>query len=105
MTQPLMTATQRLQEPLWQWLNAVPAGRVITYGQLARLAGYPQQARLVGRMLADLPPDTRLPWHRVVNAQGRITHPDAARQVTRLSDEDIHVTQGRVSLRHYQWQP
>lgn len=47
----------------------VPAGRVVTYGQIARLAGMPGYARRVGRSLASAP--AGVPCHRVVNAQGR----------------------------------
>ena len=50
----------------------IPPGRVASYGQVAALAGIPRHARQVGRTLSQLPPDTRLPWHRVVNASLRI---------------------------------
>ena len=51
----------------------IPPGCVATYGQIAALAGMPSHARYVGRTLRDLPNDTRLPWHRVVNASLRIS--------------------------------
>lgn len=53
----------------------IPAGRVATYGQLARLAGRPRAARLVGKVLHGLTSDEaeRVPWHRVINAQGGIS--------------------------------
>lgn len=54
-------------------LYYVPSGRVITYGQLAKLAGFPNHSRHVGKVLAKLPKDTQLPWYRVVNAQGKIS--------------------------------
>ena len=44
-----------------------------TYGQVAALAGFPGQARLVGYALAALPSTASAPWHRVVNARGRIS--------------------------------
>ena len=50
-----------------------PSGRVITYGQLATLAGFPNHSRHVGKVLSKLPKDTQLPWYRVVNAQGKIS--------------------------------
>ncbi|GGP22886.1 MGMT family protein [Silvimonas iriomotensis] len=50
----------------------IPPGRVATYGQIARLAGFPRNARMVGRALAQS--GTDVPWHRVVNHQGAISH-------------------------------
>lgn len=91
--------------PVLQVVSAIPSGRVATYGQVAALAGMPQQSRLVGRILALLPAGTRLPWHRVINSQGRISNPDAARQQDRLESEGIALVNGRVSLKHYQWIP
>ena len=61
----------------WQRIYAVvrriPSGRVATYGQVARAAGLPRQARQVGYALHALPDDHDVPWHRVINAQGRIS--------------------------------
>lgn len=51
----------------------IPVGCVATYGQVAALAGLPRRWRLVGRALKVLPEDSAIPWHRVVNAQGRIS--------------------------------
>ena len=63
----------------------------------------PSHSRLVGRILSGLPDDTRLPWHRVVNARGRITNPGRVRQEQRLADEGITLVNGRVSLATYGW--
>ncbi|WP_348983722.1 MGMT family protein [Microbulbifer sp. CAU 1566] len=86
-------------------LAQVPSGRVVTYGGLAELAGLPRAARLVGQTLRKLPKDTRLPWHRVLNAQGRISLPEpgAQRQIRRLESEGIVLIKGRVDLVHYRW--
>ena len=61
-----------LYEQIYETVKRVPAGRVATYGQIARVAGIGQQARLVGYALRNLPEGSRVPWHRVINAQGRI---------------------------------
>lgn len=86
-------------------LAQVPSGRVVTYGELASLAGLPRAARLVGQTLRKLPKDTRLPWHRVINAQGKISLPEPAaqRQLERLRDEGVTPVNGRVDLSHYGW--
>lgn len=88
-------------------LAAVPRGRVITYGDLAEMAGYPRAARLAGQALRKLPRGTKLPWHRVINAQGRISLPEpgAQRQREKLENEGIILVKGRVDMRKYRWRP
>lgn len=89
----------------------IPSGQVATYGQIAQLAGLPRQARLVGYALSALAVRNRLPWHRVINAQGRISERGdggaaALAQRRRLEREGIRFsTAGVVALAQYQWQP
>lgn len=92
---------------IWLALAQVPSGRVVTYGDLAALAGAPRAARLVGHTLRKLPRDSRLPWHRVINAQGRISlpQPAAQRQIALLESEGVTLLNGRVDLKKYRWQP
>lgn len=97
--------TSQVEHRVWQVVREIPPGRVATYGQVAKLAGIPSHARLVGRILSHLPAATALPWHRVINAAGKITHPGAERQLDRLAAEGVIPVSGRVSLRQYQWQP
>ena len=51
----------------------IPAGRVMTYGQLALLAGHPSAARQAGYVLNSLADGSDLPWQRVINAQGKVS--------------------------------
>lgn len=94
---------------LYILLSKIPEGRLVTYGQLAKMAGYPGLARWVGRALSQLPEGTRLPWHRVVAAGGHLSLPSHSRagaeQRQRLTAEGILHTQDRVKLVDYQWQP
>lgn len=92
---------------IYRVLAAVPRGRVITYGDLAELAGYPRAARLAGQVLRKLPQNTRLPWHRVVNAQGRLSLPEpgARRQREKLEREGVILQNGKVDLHKYRWRP
>lgn len=85
----------------------IPAGSVASYGQVARLAGLPGAARMVGRVLAALPADSRLPWHRVVNAAGGISLPGDAggRQRELLAAEGALFRGARVDMRRCRWQP
>lgn len=72
-------------------LATIPTGECIAYGELAKLAGFPNHARQVGTMMKNLPKDTKLPWHRVVNAQRRISFPENTdgylRQKKKLEEE------------------
>lgn len=95
-------------ERLWQVVNAIPAGKVCTYGGVAKLAGLPGYARYVGTTLARLPEGSSLPWFRVVNSQGKISFPqDSAHyreQVKRLQAEGVVVVNGKISLKQFLWQ-
>ena len=85
----------------------MPRGRVATYGQIARLAGMPRHARLVGRTLSRLPDGSRLPWHRVLNAGLRNSRRGDDRAVTRqrqrLEREGVSFVGARVAREHL-WQ-
>ncbi len=60
---------------IWQTVRQIPKGKVATYGQVAELSGLKNQARLVGYALHNLPDDTKIPWHRVINSNGKISFP------------------------------
>lgn len=92
------------KQEVWQIVYSIPAGNVATYGQIARLAGMPAKSRLVGKILSKLPPGSKLPWHRVINSAGKITNPNSDAQVERLQAEGVTPVNGKVSLKHYQWQ-
>lgn len=103
------TDAARRREMLYAALAQVPAGKVVTYGQLAELAGLGRAARWVGTQLSNLPDDSRLPWHRVINQAGRLSVPEGSEswleQCQRLRCEGVQVSNGRVSLPRYRWQP
>lgn len=96
-------------QQIWQTLAQIPEGKVVSYGQLAEIAGLPGYARFVGATLKKLPEDTQLPWHRVINAAGRISFeigsPAFLRQKGRLQAEGIAVNKDRVRLAKYRWNP
>jgi len=93
-------------QAIWNIVGSIPPGRVASYGQVARLAGLPGRARLVGTALGEAP-SRKLPWHRVINAQGRIALPPNSpgfrEQRKRLREEGVIVVKGRVDLRQYGW--
>lgn len=92
---------------IWQVVHSVPTGRVTSYGRVAELAGLPRAARLVGRTLAQLPPGSALPWHRVVNSSGRISFPPGSsshrEQRERLLAEGIEFRGERIDWRRFGW--
>ena len=94
---------------LYLTLAQVPEGKVVSYGQLADLAGLGRAARWVGRTLSQLPPDTRLPWHRVLGAGGRLSLPAGTasgdEQRARLRMEGISVLNNRVDIQRHGWRP
>jgi methylated-DNA-protein-cysteine methyltransferase-like protein len=88
-------------------VRRIPAGRVSTYGDVATVLGSPRVARQVGFALAALQ-DPDVPWHRVINAQGRISHRgDVARaeeQKRRLEAEgQVFDADGRLDLDGVRW--
>ena len=99
------TKTEQAQVLVWQIVNAIPRGKVATYGQIAAMAGFPEQSRMVGRILSRLPKGSKLPWHRVINSQGKISNPNPARQQEKLEADGVTLINGRVRLKLYKWEP
>lgn len=91
-------------------VERIPRGKVATYGQIARLAGFPGQPRQVGYALHDLREGSGVPWHRVIGASGRISlgREDLgwSLQKASLEAEGVEVDDGgRISLARFQWRP
>jgi methylated-DNA-protein-cysteine methyltransferase-like protein len=95
---------------IYDLVRQIPAGQVATYGQIAQLAGLAGHARQVGYALHALPDSSTVPWHRVVNATGRISlraTPGAELvQQQLLAREGVEVNaRGRVPLERLRWTP
>jgi methylated-DNA-protein-cysteine methyltransferase related protein len=91
-------------------VRRIPKGRVATYGQVAELAGLGPHARQVGYALSALGPEDRVPWHRVLNAEGRVSaraEPGGDRiQRQLLEREGVRFDlDGRVDLERFRWRP
>ena len=94
---------------IYSVVKQIPSGQIATYGQVARLAGIPGQARQVGYALSNLTRDD-IPWHRVINARGKISarsNPDYEKlQRILLEEEGITFDpDSRISLTRYLWRP
>jgi methylated-DNA-protein-cysteine methyltransferase-like protein len=97
-------------DQIYTVVRQIPQGRVATYGQIADLAGFPGQARLVGYALYQVDMKTsNIPWHRVINAKGEVSHSPFRHgtdylQRSLLEDEGIEFTpEGKISLQTYLW--
>lgn len=90
-------------------IQNIPEGCVMTYGQIAELAGSPRGARQVVRILHSMSAAHKLPWHRVVNAKGMIALMDEEsrfKQILYLSSEGVLADEeGRVNLEQYRYCP
>lgn len=92
---------------IWRVVREIPEGMVSTYGRIADLCGLFGHARLVGYALHNLPRGSDIPWHRVINAQGKISLSDldglAERQRRLLRKEGIIFIKDVISLSKYGW--
>ncbi len=92
-----------------QAIRRIPKGKVATYGQIAALAGDPRGARQVSWVLHSSSDRDKLPWHRVINGQGRISLPvnmGYELQRAMLSDEGIEFgLRDTIDLARFQWKP
>ena len=100
----LLTQQQR-KEAIYLALAQIPKGKVITYGNLAKLAGMPNGARLAGRLMCELPEGSKLPWHRVINSQGKLSISENSEsyreQIRRLEKEGVVIINGKIKLSIY----
>ncbi|MEY8343600.1 MGMT family protein [Niallia circulans] len=89
-------------------ITDIPEGKVMTYGQIAAVAGSPRAARQVVRVLHTLSEKYQLPWHRVLNSKGCIGLSGEHAQLQRrlLEAEGIVFQQnGSLNLREYGYEP
>ncbi len=98
-------------ERVWATVKRIPHGTVATYGQIAALIGVSRHARHVGYALAATPENNKIPWHRVINAQGRVSlrlkhWESGSDELQRILLEAEGVTfdnAGRVDLKRFRW--
>ncbi|MCL5033633.1 MAG: MGMT family protein [Bacteroidetes bacterium] len=90
---------------IWKAVKGVRKGRVATYGQIARLCDLRGHARLVGYALHNLPPNSDVPWHRIINAKGMVSlrrHTGAHESQRRLLEkEGIVFVNDKIDLAEY----
>lgn len=95
-------------DAVYDVVRAVPRGRVVTYGQIARLLGQARAARAVGWALRALHGERspRVPWHRVLGHAGRLSMGDSVsglEQRRRLKAEGVRFVGARVDFARHAW--
>ena len=93
---------------VYRIVACIPAGKVATYGMIARAIGHPRAARLVGNALHRNPTPVVIPCHRVVNREGRLAPAFAFGglevQARLLESEGVEVVDGYVDMAKYCWE-
>lgn len=103
---------QLYYEQVWELVRQIPYGKVATYGQITKIIPQPDDisaedyqvfaSRWVGLAMAACPDD--VPWQRVINSQGKISHrPEAGKQKQLLEGEGVLFAMERLDLNEYQW--
>ncbi len=99
------------QEAVLSVVRLVPAGKVVSYGQVAAYVGTPRAARQVGWIMRSLEGAPDFPWWRVLNNSGTITikgnlHNDALMQKKHLEAEGIHISESyQLDMNEYRFRP
>ncbi|MBF6614159.1 MAG: methylated-DNA--[protein]-cysteine S-methyltransferase [Chloroflexi bacterium] len=110
MPEPQIEADSNFRERVWAFVRSVPAGKVVTYGQVAAMIGVPYGARAVGTVLYNTPPSAHVPCQRVVNRWGRLAPTYSwggfEQHKLELESDNVHVKPDyTVDLEQYQWWP
>jgi methylated-DNA-protein-cysteine methyltransferase related protein len=88
----------KFDKAIWEAVSGIASGRVMAYGEVARIAGYPRHARMVSKAMSrSVEP---LPWHRVVKADRTLAFDVASeiykKQRTLLEQEGVRFISGKV---------
>jgi methylated-DNA-protein-cysteine methyltransferase-like protein len=99
------------RERAYELVLRIPAGRVMSYGLVARVLGAGYDARAIGNIMHATPKDDRkIPWHRVINSQGGcstagLTMPPDLQQRLLESEGIAFNDKGRCKIEAYLWMP
>lgn len=107
MAKALRSNSRSTYELILETVRQIPRGKVATYGQVASEAGFPGQARMVGYALHALSDSAGVPWHRVINASGKISFPKGSeayrRQRRLLRNEGVVFSKESLDLDRFGW--
>jgi len=93
---------------IYSVVNMVPPGKVATYGQIARIAGR-CSARNVGYAMSSIPPESDVPWHRIINSRGNVSirsHGERCTAQRKMLETEgiVFSTGGSVDLHGFGWE-
>lgn len=94
---------KQVSENIIAIIKSIPAGKIMTYAEVARRAGLPATPRLVSYLLHSSSEKHSLPWHRIINSQGKISLTGIAgeEQKQLLLSEGIEINSGKIDLEKY----
>ena len=97
-------------QQIYQIVKRIPPGKVASYGQVGKLCQPPCHARQVGHALSKLSQESDIPWHRVINSQGKISQrgwqgSDDYQRILLEAEGVIFDARGKVNLSKFAWQP
>ncbi|GIU04904.1 cysteine methyltransferase [Shewanella morhuae] len=108
-SEQVKTVTLSPMAKIWHIVAMIPQGNVSSYGKIADYAGLPGRARYVSKALKSAPEHLSLPWHRVLNSQGKISFEKNShafqQQMELLRMDGVIVNCGKISLSEYEWRP
>ena len=92
---------------IYDLVEQIPSGRVMTYGDIAKCLGHPRASRLVGYAMSAVCETDNRPWHRVTFSDGRLWDDQWAKvQHDLLAAEGVGFTpEGKIDLEHFRWHP
>lgn len=99
------------RERAYELVLRIPAGKVMSYGSVARVLGAGYDARAIGNIMHATPKDERnIPWHRVINSQGGcstagLTTPPDLQQRLLEAEGIVFNDKGRCKIENYLWTP
>ena len=86
-------------------VSRIPEGKVLSYGDVAWLAGSPNHARQVGKCLSMIGKDSEIPCHRVVTSSGRCAPHWQAQQQLLRNEGVVLLASGAVNMNLCRWHP
>ncbi len=97
-----------MYQRIYAVVRRIPRGKVATYGQVARLARLPGRARQVGYAMYALPRDTKVPWQRVINAEGKVSRrrvpgAELTQRMLLVREWVRFGARGRIALAEFGW--